>query len=132
MFGVQESIFDNPKFKFVASNISKIKERTEIAPIIKSDIKFVVEARILKKTAHQKAIVREYLEQFRPYYHSLSSDFEEFVNLFPVHPDFLNSFEKMIAIEKREVLRTISNELLETEDKDLPEKQLDQIGRAHV
>jgi hypothetical protein len=127
VFGVQESIFDNPKFKFVASNISKIKERTEIAPIIKSDIKFVVEARILKKSAHQKAIVREYLEQFRPYYHSLSSDFEEFVNLFPVHPDFLNSFEKMIAIEKREVLRTISNELLETEDKDLPEKQLDLI-----
>jgi len=127
VFGVQESIFDNPKFKFVASNISKIKERTEIAPIIKSDIKFVVEARILKKTAHQKAIVREYLEQFRPYYHSLSSDFEEFVNLFPVHPDFLNSFERMIAIEKREVLRTISNELLEIKDKDLPEKELDLI-----
>ena len=65
VFGVQESIFDNPTFKFVASNISRIKERTEIAPIIKSDIKFVVEARILRKTAHQKAIVRKYLEQFR-------------------------------------------------------------------
>ncbi|NMB01453.1 MAG: hypothetical protein GX971_08065 [Firmicutes bacterium] len=127
IFGVQESIFDNPKFKFVASAISKIKERTEIAPIIKSDIKFVVEERILKKTANQKAIIREYLEQFRPYYHSLSSDFEEFVNLFPVHPDFLNSFERMIAIEKREVLRTISNELLEINDKDLPEKELNLI-----
>jgi len=99
VYGVQESIFDNPRFRFVASSIARVKERTEMVEIKKSDIKFIVQERILKKTADQKVIIREYLEQFRPYYNSLSSNFEEFVNFFPVHPDFLNSFEKMIAIE---------------------------------
>ena len=127
VFGVQESIFDNPKFKFVSSYIGKIKDRTDIIAIQKSDIKFVVEARLLKKNSSQKAAIRTYLEKFKPYYNSLSESFEDFVALFPVHPAFLESFSRMVAIEKREVLKTISNELIELKDKNLPEDELDLI-----
>ena len=33
---------------------------------------------------------------------------DEFVRLFPVHPDYIDTFERVSAIEKREVLRTLS------------------------
>ena len=32
----------------------------------------------------------------------------EFVRLFPVHPDFIDTFERIAVIEKREVLKTLS------------------------
>ena len=127
VLGMQESIFDNPQFKFVAQYVGKIKERTEMIQIKKSDIRFVVEKRLLKKTADQKAKIRTYLEQFRPYYSSMSESFEDYVDLFPVHPSFLDSFSRMIAIEKREVLKTISNELNGIQDQDVPENTLELI-----
>ena len=33
---------------------------------------------------------------------------DEFVRLFPVHPDFIDTFERIAVIEKREVLKTLS------------------------
>ena len=127
VLGMQESIFDNPQFKFVAQYVGKIKERTEMIQIQKSDIRFVVEKRLLKKTSDQKAKIRTYLEQFRPYYSSMSESFENYVTLFPVHPSFLDSFTRMIAIEKREVLKTISNELNEIQDKNISDDTLELI-----
>lgn len=118
--GMQESLFDNPEFKFINSTINRIKDRTEIVTIDKTDIKYVVTERLLKKKSDQKTQIREYLEPFRKYYHSLDSDFESFVGLFPVHPNFLTAFSNMIMIEKREVLKTISNELGEIINDDIP------------
>lgn len=118
--GMQESLFDNPKFMFINDAINRIKQRTEIVQIDKTDIQFVVTERLLKKTSDQKAAIRNYLEPFKKYYDSLSTDFDNFVDLFPVHPDFLAAFSRMIMIEKREVLKTISSELEELIDKDVP------------
>ena len=33
---------------------------------------------------------------------------DEFVRLFPVHPDYIATFERVTAVEKREVLKTLS------------------------
>lgn len=118
--GMQESLFDNPKFMFINDSINRIKQRTEIVQIDKTDIQFVVTERLLKKTSDQKAAIRNYLEPFKKYYNSLSTDFDNFVDLFPVHPDFLAAFSRMIMVEKREVLKTISTELSELLDKDVP------------
>lgn len=118
--GMQESLFDNPEFKFINNTINRIKDRTEIVTIDKTDIKYVVTERLLKKKSDQKAMIRDYLEPFRKYYHSLDSDFENFVDLFPVHPNFISSFSNMIMIEKREVLKTISNELEGMINNDVP------------
>lgn len=124
VFGVQESIFDSPKFKFVSDTIGKIKDRTEIIAIQKSDMKFVIEQRLLKKNSSQKDYIRRYLEKFKPYYNSLSDKFESFVSLFPVHPSFLDSFSNMIAIEKREILKTVSSELMNLKDQEIDESNL--------
>jgi hypothetical protein len=32
---------------------------------------------------------------------------DEFVDLFPVHPDYIDVFERIIAVEKREILKTL-------------------------
>lgn len=120
--GMQESLFDNPSFKFVASTVSKIKDRTDIVIIDKTDIKYVVTERLLQKSPSQKASIKQYLEKFKPCFESMSSEFDDFVDLFPVHPAYLTAFSKMIAIEKREVLKTISQELESIIDEDLPEE----------
>lgn len=45
---------------------------------------------------------------------------DEFVRLFPVHPDYIDTFERVKAVEKREVLKTISLAMKRLLSKDVP------------
>jgi predicted ATPase len=56
--GVQEAIFDSPRFSFVADSIRRVKDRFEQILIARKDVKFVVAQRLLKKTADQQAFTR--------------------------------------------------------------------------
>lgn len=125
--GMQESVFDSPYFKFASDILNKIKDRTQIVSIKKDDIKYVVSERLLKKTADQKARIREYLEKFKPYYPNLDANFEDFVGLFPLHPAYIDSFQRMVRVEKREVLKSVSNELQDAINNDVPEDSLELI-----
>ncbi|MBQ3728152.1 MAG: hypothetical protein II903_01460 [Spirochaetales bacterium] len=125
--GMQESVFDSPYFKFAGDTLNKIKDRTQIVSIKKDDIKYVVSERLLKKTADQKAQIREYLEKFKPYYSNLNANFEDFVSLFPLHPAYIDAFQRMVRVEKREVLKSVSNELKNAINNDVPEKNLELI-----
>ncbi len=49
--GVQESLFDNPRFQFVADTLRRVKDRFEQVRIARDDVAFVVAERILKKDA---------------------------------------------------------------------------------
>jgi len=64
IFGVQERLFENPRFSFVSQSINRIRDRFDQLVISKEDTAFVVSERILKKTDKQKAIIREHLQQF--------------------------------------------------------------------
>jgi succinate dehydrogenase flavin-adding protein (antitoxin of CptAB toxin-antitoxin module) len=108
MAGVQEAIFDSPRFAFVADSIRRVKDRFEQILIARSDVKFVVAERLLRKTAEQQAKIRDYLMPFAKYYGGLNERMDEFVRLFPVHPDYIDTFERVTVVEKREVLRTLS------------------------
>ena len=46
--GVQESLFDNPRFQFVADTLRWVKDRFEQVRIARDDVAFVVAERILK------------------------------------------------------------------------------------
>lgn len=59
--GVQEAIFDSQRFAFVAESIRRVKDRFEQIQIARSDVKFVVAERLLKKTAEQQALIRDHL-----------------------------------------------------------------------
>jgi hypothetical protein len=106
--GVQEAIFDSPRFSFVADSIQKVKARFEQVLIARRDVKFVVAQRLLRKTADQLTKAREYLTPFARCYGNMNERMDEFVRLFPVHPDYIETFERVTAVEKREVLKTLS------------------------
>ncbi len=59
--------------------------------------------RLLKKTGEQQAKIREYLTPFVKFYGHMNERMDEFVNIFPVHPDYIDILERVAAVEKCEV-----------------------------
>jgi len=118
--GVQEAIFDSPRFSFVADSIRRVKDRFEQVLIARKDVKFVVAERLLKKTGEQQAKIREYLMPFSKFYGHMNERMDEFVRLFPVHPDYIDTFERVTAVEKREVLKSLSLAMKKILDQDMP------------
>ena len=106
--GLQEAIFDSPRFAHVADSLRRVKDRFEQIRIARTDVKHVVAERLLKKTAEQQARIRAYLQPFTRFYGNMNERLGEFERLFPVHPDFIDTFERIAVIEKREVLKTLS------------------------
>ena len=121
MAGVQEAIFDSPRFSFVAADIRRVKDRFEQVLIARRDVKFVVAERLLKKTGEQQVKIREYLTPFGKFYGQMNERMDEFVRLFPVHPDYIDTFERVTAVEKREVLKTLSLAMKKVLDQDMPD-----------
>lgn len=108
IFGVQEKLFDNPNFSFVSETLSRVKDRFEQVIIRKEDTAYVVSERILKKNSEQKAAIREHLLAFSSLYSNMSERIEEYVNLFPIHPSYIDVFNKIYIIENRHILKNIS------------------------
>ena len=106
--GIQEAIFDSPRFSFVAESVRRVKDRFEQVLIARNDVKFVVAERLLRKTPAQQAQIRDYLLPFAKFYGNMNERMDEFVRLFPVHPDYIDTFERVTAVEKREVLKSLS------------------------
>ena len=121
MAGVQEAIFDSPRFSFVADSIRRVKDRFEQVLIARKDVKFVVAERLLKKTGEQQAKIREYLTPFGKFYGHMNERMEDFVRLFPVHPDYIDTFERVTVVEKREVLKTLSLAMKKILDQEMPD-----------
>jgi len=119
--GVQEAIFDSPRFSFVADSIRRVKDRFEQILIARKDVKFVVAERLLKKTPEQQVKIREYLAPFAKFYGHMNEQMDEFVRLFPVHPQYIDVFEQISALEKREALKTLSQAMKKVIKDPLPE-----------
>ena len=126
--GLQEAIFDSPRFSFVSDSIRRVKDRFEQILIARKDVKFVVAERLLKKTAEQQAKIREHLTPFAKFYGRMNERMDEFVRLFPVHPDYIDTFERVTAVEKREVLKTLSLAMKKLLGKDVPHDRPGLIG----
>jgi hypothetical protein len=108
MAGVQETLFNNPRFQFVADSLKRVSQRFEQVLIVREDIAFVVSRRLLRKTAAQEAKIREHLSKFTKLYGSMNERLDDFVRLYPVHPAYLGAFERVTVAEKREILKTLS------------------------
>ncbi len=121
VFGVQEKIFDNPKFSFVSDTLKKVSDRFTQLIITKEATSYVVSERILKKTAEQKALIRDHLEKFSGLYTGMSSRMDEFVDLYPIHPSYIDVFNKISVIETRHILKDISVTIRSIFDEEVPE-----------
>lgn len=111
--GVQEAIFDSTQLAFATQEVKRIRDRAEQVLITRDDIKYVVAERLLKKDAQQLHWIREYLQQFTPSFDRMNERLDEFVRMFPVHPDYINTFERVrgAGIEQRQVLRSLSRQM---------------------
>jgi hypothetical protein len=118
--GVQEAIFDNPRFASAADAVSRVKERFTQIRISREDIAYVVQERLLRKTPEQKTKIREHLQKFTPAYEGMAENLESFVSLYPVHPAYLKTFELVTLVEKRKVLTTLSDEMRDVLDSEVP------------
>jgi hypothetical protein len=118
--GVQEAIFDGGRFEHVADSMRRVNERFTQILIDRQDVSFVVSARLLKKTVDQQNKIREYLKPFSKFYGSMNERIDEYVRLFPVHPDYLKTFEQIHFTEKRGALKTIEAAMLSMLDQDVP------------
>lgn len=123
MAGVQETLFDNPRFSFVAETVRRVRDRFEQVRIARTDIKYVVAERLLRKTADQQVLVRQHLTPFTRFYGHMNERLDEYVRLFPVHPDYIDTFERVTVAEKREILRTLSGAMQRKLDETVPDDE---------
>jgi Predicted ATPase (AAA+ superfamily) len=121
IFGVQEKIFDNPRFSFVSDTLKHVSDRFTQLIITKEATSYVVSERILKKSPEQKALIRKHLEKFSNLYTGMSSRLEEFVDLYPIHPSYIDVFNKIYLIENRHILKNISTTIRDIFDTEVPE-----------
>lgn len=120
MAGVQEAIFDSGRFAHVADAISRVKDRFQQVKIATTDVKFVVSHRLLHKTPEQLAAIREYLAPFAKFYGNMTERMDDYAALFPIHPDYVETFERIPIIEKRGVLQIISYAIKELVGQTVP------------
>lgn len=121
--GVQEQLFNNPRFSFVSDTMSKIRDRFEQMIIRKEDTAYVVSERILNKTKEQKSKIREHLLPFCPLYSEMSERIEDYIELFPIHPAYIEVFNKVHIAENRHVLKTISTTIYHLLDKEVAKEK---------
>jgi hypothetical protein len=107
--GIQEALFDNPRFAHASDAIRRVRDRFEQVRISRDDVAYVVQERLLRKDAAQKQRIREHLQRFTSAFEGMAERLEDFVSLFPVHPSYLRTFEQVTLVEKRRVLTTLSH-----------------------
>jgi hypothetical protein len=126
--GVQEAIFDSSRFQHVADSLRRVKDRFTQILLARQDVSFVVAERLLKKTADQQNKIRVYLTPFSKFYGSMNERMDEYVRLFPVHPDYIGTFERLVFTEKRGALVTLRDQIQAILSKDVPEDRPGLIG----
>lgn len=119
--GLQESLFDSPKFSHVKDKILQIRDRYENIIIRREDIAYVVSKRLLKKDERQKAYIRQHLQKFTHLYNNMVNTLETFVDLYPIHPKYIEVFQNIYIAEHRHILKTISLTIKKILNEEIPE-----------
>ncbi|MCC2309163.1 DUF6079 family protein [Cellulomonas chengniuliangii] len=118
--GVQETLFDNPRFAAAQDAVRRVRERFQSFRIAREDVAYVVQQRILRKDNEQRAQIRDHLTKFAPAFESIGRDLDAFVDMFPIHPAYLRTFEALTIVEKRRVLSSLSEQIRQRLDQEVP------------
>jgi hypothetical protein len=120
MAGVQEAIFDSARFQHVSDSLRRVKDRFAQVLLARDDVSFVVAERLLKKTADQQQRIREYLTPFAKFFGPMNERMDQYVRLFPVHPEYIATFERLVFTEKRGALVTLRDQIQAILQTDVP------------
>ena len=108
---MQEDIFTSPKFKDVADEIARVRERFQNIIIHKDDVEKVISERIVPKNDEQK---RDLEAKFSPYMEKIeevSKNIDSYISLFPLTPFLIDLFTKMPYFETRGVIQFAMEEI---------------------
>jgi cytochrome b subunit of formate dehydrogenase len=108
MAGLREDLFSSPQFKFAAEVLQGVKAHFELVPITPDDVGCAVAECLVRKTPAQKAQVKAHLAQFVHCYGTMGDRLDDFVALFPVHPDLVEVFAKIPIAGRLAILPTLS------------------------
>ena len=126
--GVQDAIFDSSRFQNVSDSLRRVNERFQQIFLARQDVTFVVAERLLKKTVDQQDKIRNYLAPFTKFYSNMNERLDEYVRLFPVHPDYIGTFDRLIFTEKRGALVTLRDQIQAVLGEDVPTDRPGLIG----
>ena len=126
--GVQDAIFDSSRFQHVADSLRRVNERFMQILLVREDVSFVVAERLLKKSVDQTDKIRSYLTPFAKFYRNMNERLDEYVRLFPVHPDYLGTFERLVFTEKRGALVTLRDQIQAILTDEVPTERVGLIG----
>ena len=85
-------------------------------------------SRLVPKTAEQAAQVRAHLAKFTALYGGMNRRMDEFVALFPIHPDCVTVLERISFVPPAEILRWLADEVKQRLDEPVPAEEPGLIG----
>lgn len=106
---VQEAMFEHAEHSLVADGLQRLQRRCVEVKLDASAVHAVVAALIVRKSPEQRARVEQHLARFADCYGDMRERLAEFVDLYPLHPDFAPLFEQNVFAERRGVLRTLAD-----------------------
>jgi len=117
---MQEDVFTSNKFKNVASELGRIGERFQNIIIHKEDIKKVIANRIVAKDKEQRHNLETKLAPYAEKITDVSTNMDDYVNLFPLTPFLLELFGDLPYFEKRGVIQFAMSEIKYLLNEDFP------------
>ncbi len=127
MAGVQQSLFDNPEFAGFAEQLTRIRKRFSDFNIDKKGVSELIEQYLFKKTEAQCETIRKLISGRSKFYEVIGADLKDFVSLFPAHPLFIDEFQRVMVVERREILTILSREAKRIQDQTVNEEAPDLI-----
>jgi hypothetical protein len=126
MAGVQELLYNNPRFNHIAADVNRVRQRFNDFVIDNRGIKQLIEQHLFQKNESQRQTIRELLLKQAKLFEVIGPEIEQFVALFPAHPRFIDEFQRVLVVERREILTVLSKE-----GRVFAERQID-VGRLDL
>ena len=110
MAGLQQSLFNNPRFHNVATDLNRVKQRFYDFVIDSKGVAELIEQYLFQKDAAQRDRIKALLMTQAKLFEVVGPEIDQFVRLFPAHPSFIAEFERVFVVERREILTVLSKE----------------------
>ena len=110
MAGVQEALYGNSKFNHIADEVKFVKQRYQDFVIDSKGVEQLIEQYLFQKDGAQRQTIRDLLLGQSNFYDNVGPEIERFVSLFPAHPAFITEFQTVSVVERREILKVLTQE----------------------
>src|SRR5579871_625985 len=127
MAGIQELLFNNPRFNHIADDVNRVRQRFHDFIIDNKGVKQLIEQHLFQKNESQRQTIRDLLMKQTKLFEVVGPEIEQFVALFPAHPRFIDEFQRVFVVERREILTVLSKEARAFAERQVDTDHLDLI-----